>query len=235
MTYKKLKVVMLPTNEKSKLGFIGDSALFNIDDSKPYKEIDGVPKINFQHLYILSDEKIKKQEWMLHPLDGKPIQWDGEGNNPITYGYKKIICTTDKSLTINSIYGINSFDAKMFGGNSEVIKLPQIFNLLQPCQSFIEHFVSEYNKGNIITEVMVEYENKIALDGHTIIGNELKINPDNTINITPVKDSWKKDDEDLIKAFEKFACAVYDANFNKDTSIRQRAEIMSKKWIEENL
>ena len=49
------------------------------------------------------------------------------------------------------------------------------------------------------------------------------------------KDRRSKEDEDLRIAFENFACAVYDENYNKDTSFRKRAELMSKKWIKENL
>lgn len=137
-------------------------------------------------------------------------------------GYREVLATTDKSLTINSIYGINSFDAKMFGGKSEVIKLPQIFNLPQPSQSFIEYFVSEYNQGNIITEVMVEYLDSVIIEGNQVVSAGLKLSKDNTINIKPIKDSWNR--EEVIKLFNK--C-------NKD--LRLLVAYRLPKWIEENL
>jgi hypothetical protein len=66
-------------------------------------------------------------------------------------------------------------------------------------QSFINKYVSEYNKGNKIEDVMVEYEeesntqiaNEISVSLH--IPESLKVNSkDNTITIKNIKDSWSK-------------------------------------------
>ena len=80
-------------------------------------------------------------------------------------GYREVLATTDDSL-----------------------RLPQ------PSQQFIQKYIEEYNRGNIITDVLVEYElisneeyflNTINPDDDVPYFDEnLKINPkDNSLNI----------------------------------------------------
>lgn len=68
-------------------------------------------------------------------------------------GYREILASTDKSLIKcpNKSIEFGCCDKPEFCEVKQIIT-PQI------PQSFIEHYISEYNKGNIITEVMVEYE-----------------------------------------------------------------------------
>lgn len=168
-----------------------------------------------QHLYIVSAEKIKDNDWFLSVFYSYPVQntkeWreeqesHGKGMSDLSdLKFHKIIASTDKNL-----------------------------NLPQPSEAFIQKYIESYNKSEIITNVLVEYD-KATYDKWF---DTVKINPkDNTITILKQKDSWSKNDPELMKAFEDFACAVYDANYgNYDTTIRQRAELLSKKWIEENL
>ena len=198
MLFKKVKVVMLSTNEKAKFN---DLVIHPIDGLLVQFKHQNCTEVA-QNLYFLSDEEIKEGDWMFHNLDKKPIQWNGEEteSNPSVYDYKKIIATTDKSLTINSIYGVDSFDTSIFSGSgkSEIVKLPQMFNLPQPSTSFIEKFVEEYNKGNVITEVMVEWEYNsysTKTNGELTADLKLKINPkDNTITIRKVKESWNREE-----------------------------------------
>ena len=126
---------MLPTNEKAKFN---DLVIHPIGGLLVQFKFQNCTEVA-QHLYFLSDEEIKVGDWMLHNLEEKPIQWNGEETNPSVYGYKKIIATTDKSIILPE-------------------RFPSFTYLPQPSQSFIEKFVEEYNKGNRITEVMVEYE-----------------------------------------------------------------------------
>lgn len=120
------------------------------------------------------------------------------------YGDKKykIIATTDKSL-----------------------------NLPQPSQQFIEEYIEEYNKGNIIIDVLVEYEGIISSTTWEHDEPEewkLKINPkDNTITIKKVKDSWNR--EEVIQLIKS---AWSQANNN---NIPRMIHISQDKWIEENL
>ena len=99
---------------------------------------------------------------------------------------KKIIATTDSSLWRPS-----------HKYASDVILLPQ------PSQQFIEKFVEEYNKGNMITDVLVEYELKIThggrINNNTKMWEELTINPkDNTITIKKVKKSYTQEEVDRL-------------------------------------
>ena len=74
------------------------------------------------------------------------------------------------------------------------ISLVKEYNLPQPSQQFIQKYIEEYNRGNIITDVLVEYElisneeyflNTINPDDDVPYFDEnLKINPkNNSLNI----------------------------------------------------
>lgn len=117
-----------------------------------------------QHFYVISEEEIKKDDWYidLYNLD-KPKYCDytvlSKKLNLKKEQVKKIIATTDKSLN-----------------------LPQI------PQSFVEEFVEEYNKNNLIKEVLVKYEetsvtiNK-SFPASVIQNYNLKLTSDNMIVI----------------------------------------------------
>lgn len=223
--YKKVNVVMLPTNEKANIVLHKDKNTLEyiLNQSSVIGETQ---YFSCQHLYILSDEEIKVGDWVYDVCDGiVNVEHEYQLSNIMVFkkDCKKIIATTDKSLTINSVYGIDSFDAAMFGGKSEMIKLPQMFNLPQIPQSFIKHFVSEYNKGNIITEVIVEYYWE-PFSGIAQLPPKVKINKDNTINIKLIKNSWSRDE--VKELLYKFSTKVFSENFKIE-------EV--NKWIEENL
>ena len=183
--WKQHELVMLPTNEKAII-HLTESNIFIIS-----KELTGkseLYKSNPQHLYILSDAEIKEDDWyennsVIFRADSK---FD-DGNNPNqNKNNKKILASTDTSLKLE----VDGNRGDLLPDVSFNIDLPQI------PQSFIEHFISEYNKGNVINEVMIEYEKIITDTKHYMLTHEckgfdekLKINPNNTINIKPVKDS----------------------------------------------
>lgn len=175
--WNKRKVVMLPTNEKANLYLQKDKPLLYIKNPEMLNEINIK---QYQHLYILSDEEIKEGDWFI-TNDSKSIFQCGKFE-PMK-GDKKIIATTDKSLRIGELKE---------GGRIE--------HLPQPSQSFIEYFIEEYNKANIITDVMVEYFTNIPVisdkeyeqvengtlsykDTNPYTIDILKINPNNIINI----------------------------------------------------
>ena len=136
-------------------------------------------------------------------------------------GYREVLATTDTSLYIYQ---------------KETISLPErVFYLPEPSQQFIQKYIEEYNKCNIITDVLVEYE---LISNEEYFGNtfnpdddvpyfdeRLKINPkDNTITITikKVKDSYKREEvENLIYSAMKDRWYITVAEWQK--------------WIEENL
>ena len=103
---------------------------------------------------------------------------------------KKIIATTTYLKS-------TKWHSTCFSGEEIYEPLPQ------PSQEFIDVFVREYNKGNIITEVMVEYEsycnckieNNVKQCNLSCCNYLPKINPkDNTITIRKIKDSWTKEE-----------------------------------------
>lgn len=231
-TFKKCSVVMLPTNKKAsedKLILREDRLMFQLK-----KEAKNDRKWHISghfHLYILSDDEIKEGDWILETLNKVIFQVKGKGNDYKNSTFKKIIATTDKSLG----YEESIYDPRSKTGGKWI-------ELSQPSQSFIEVFVREYNKGNIITYVMVEYE-EIHRDTDDIIGMDgepnglpyyecnLKVNPkDNTITIKKVKDNFN------LKELEDALVRHYlDIGSTKGCNLGEDVRVWTKKWIEENL
>ena len=209
-TFKKAKVVMLSTNNKSNIVLGKRNTLYNTKDI-PNVEFNNVLSPNnwiYQHLYIISDDEIKENNTHFYNPHSGQLHISGNHTDYIAInknGCKKIIATTDVSL-----------------------------GLPQPSQQFIQKYIEEYNKGNIITNVLVEYncgDSHCSLFGcqkHLGCKNEsiqtVKINPkDNTITIKKLKDSWNREEvSNLIKLFaNNYQYASNDIGYNK--------------WIEENL
>ena len=115
--------------------------------------------------------------------------------------YREVLATTNTSLLIDTY--INQGDTVkgdliIKRGSDYTTGLKGRINLPQPSQQFIQKYIEEYNnKGNIITDVLVEYEEGKSYSGNEglIIKEWLKINPkDNTITIKKVKDSWTREE-----------------------------------------
>ena len=204
------KVVMLPTQSRAvRLGQLVIGAGNNLFSSRQSNDIGS---LTAYELYITSNEEIKKNDWVIN-YSGVIAQWGGLGD---LHGCKKIIATTDTSLKVIKLSNL--------GENWKDIPLPQ------PSQEFIRYFIEEYNKGNVITKVMVEYNYELSNDedeqGNLIPDIYLKINSDNTINIKPIKDSW---DLNEIKVF-----AVKCFNAGRQYQI-DSIDVFNDKWIEENI
>ena len=191
-TVKKAKVVMLPTNEPSKIGNLATYQKRSL--SKVIKE--GVnPKdstVQFWNLYIISDDEIKKGDYIYCTITNA-IEIAKYNHDYLIRDWKKVIATTDTSLYIHQ---------------KETISLSErVFYLPQPSQQFIQKYIEEYNKGNIITDVLVEYE-YLLNDMGVIPYWCLKINPkDNTITIRKVKENYTK--EELAQILEKFISFIW--------------------------
>ena len=171
---KRVEIVMIPTDNSSNILTTkkGTLAWFK-DKFKPDENYTG------QHLYFISDEPIKKGDWM---TNGKEIYY----NEVQLDGYVniwKIIATTDKSLSHieNSIQHINS--------------------VARPSEAFLR----KYCKAGGISTVDVEYgaiptqsdnpfTNPKGL--HDFEGAEwgLKTNSHNEITIHPIKNSWTENE-----------------------------------------
>lgn len=184
-----------------------------------------------QHLYIISDDEIKEGDWVIDSggIIRKVDRINEEGRLHLSDLFaltihpkscKKIISTTDTSLTIDCIQ-----ECKLTT-NIHYSKL-----LPQPSQQFIEKYIEEYNKGNIIKDVLVEYElipfSKNAPNRER--GSRLKINSkDNTITIKKLKDSWNREEVEnlLYKITEDFS-----SSSRLTTYFRSKTD----NWIKENL
>lgn len=172
--YKKCKVVILPTNEKATVKDIvisprykGLIQLFGSFENS-YKD-----ECKVQHLFVISDDEIKIGDWFMNrqymiETNQKEYEIWLCGDVKPNSDPHKIIASTDSSLNISALH-----------------------------PSFIEEYIQRYNDGNPIKDVMVEYEDKLHYED-TIYqdSNKLtpKINPDNTITIKEVKDSWNRDE-----------------------------------------
>lgn len=186
---KKIKVVMLATDKPSKLGLVTvDNRLYQFEQAVKHEG---------QHLYFLSDEKIKEGDWVLHkniygnfsPPE-KVIKVDGDtiecgivfgsraGVTKNGAGFYKIIASNNPELN-----GKYSIPHPSNTRNQIVTELPR------PSNSFMQKFVEEYNKGNIIEEVMVEYGEHRSKQGD-FEGYFLKVASDNSITIKPVVENW---------------------------------------------
>lgn len=205
-TFKKKQVVMLPTNKKAGPISIGHKS--GIAEFHIFLHEKGGIYFNhtFQHLYFLSDEEIEKGDYWIDLLEKRIFKVteedvivakaDGLPHNE----FKKIIATTDKSIIFPE-------------------RFPSFTYLPEPSRAFIEKFVEEYNKGNVITQVMVEFEEYFEYD-ITNKKQSLKINQrDNTITTKKTKDTWTR--EEVLSII------------NKTFFLEDRLQL--EKWIEENL
>jgi hypothetical protein len=251
------KVVMLPTNQKAQIGtniislYQQEAIIGGIDHNNKLgygqKICESTIKMQDQHLYIVSDEEIKEDDYVLLP---NTITQRMSNSDMIDYlssdslATKKIIATTDTSLFIN---GTLSYP---YEESTAICKLPQ------PSQSFIDKYIESYNKGNVITDVMVEYDlmylNKRLGGTWQPFPDEfievhekkyvLKINPDNTINIQMKKDSWTREELtdrckkilwDYIKYEDKLKGTDYFGGISITFEKYENTNI--DKWIEQNL
>lgn len=237
---KKIRVIMLSTDKEAGIGSIYKMIDKDIlwDDNEDFIGrlfINVNPLVNksnhkfqAQHLYFLSDEEIKEGDWFLtddrlniYENNGIPI-WELHKCTSITN--KWIKADNDDSIGYNP-----NWSKKINASTDKSLNLPE------PSPSFIQKFIEEWNKGNKITEVMVEYEKLYSyeatdqFDEVGFCGIKPKIDKNNQITITKVKDSWSK--EEVAKQISDFA---------KEFSFKNNLEFKSSldftlKWISENL
>ena len=202
--FKKAKVVMLPTNKKTKHLMVYS----DVEKTKGKLILNGLKNDEYkeyQHLYIISNDEIKDNYYI---IDNIPELLKNNGLKFIDGNCKKVIATTDTSL---------------YTHQKETVSLPErVFYLPQPSKQFIEKYIEEYNKGNVITDVLVEYEDIIynpekdrEYQSNDRINIEdcdkqirLKINPkDNTITIKKLKEVYTK--EELCEVLEKYTSFIW--------------------------
>lgn len=146
-----------------------------------------------QHLYILSDEKVKNGDWYvvelfkitgesdgLHLEQCKKIEDVWVNNFDVVQtrhkdNCKKVIATTNPDLW-----------KKENDGSKENQQFAQyLWDIPKIGLDFVERFVKEWNKGNEIEKVMIEYLNTGGFCNEVW---ELKIRSNGTVIISPVEE-----------------------------------------------
>lgn len=230
--FKKARVIMLPTSQKINRG-IWLRKKNSFDDPYLFFNMIVPPTQSnecYQHLYIISDEKPKAGDWYyiyikgLHsnPQINQLLKSDIESGlyEKWKADCKKIIATTDTSLIFKKGYSVSQ------GEYNE--------SFPQPSKEFIKKYVDSYNKGEVITDILVEYENYILNQSRIGLANvtlqRLKINSkDNTITVKKLKDSWNR--EEVIDILHVYGLNLIEQIETK--SLKEQVDI--NKWIEENL
>jgi len=173
---KSIEIIILPSKNSSKIGFIHESKSLHYYTGNEDLNNIGDNLVIPQHLYFLSDDEIKKGDWIL--ANGSPYQVrEIQGNDYKVdlcwiSNVKKIIATTDESLITESWYE-----------SVDLGKQPTYKSLPRPSDAFIKVYIKEYNTGDKITKVLVEYYYKSINQDQSIFTP--RINPRiNTIDIS---------------------------------------------------
>ncbi len=231
--YKKCRVVLLPSLEKAPLMIDLNESSWSDTYKKllysknfDFDEFDHTKNFthtNKQHLYILSDDKIKEGDFYYLEKVGVRGSSSGiykcESNigsklNTLATNCKKVIATTDYTL-LNDDDFINS--------------VTPFRNLPELSQQFIQQYVEAYNNGMPIEEVDVEYrlvDYAVEDDPNSSFKYGVITNSDNTINIKLLKDIWTR--EEVIKLLYSFGNKMESSEYNEPYWRYDN-------WIEENL
>ena len=250
--FKRCKLVMLPSNEDFINQHLYVTSDDEIKDGNWYDDSYG----NIRQVTTIKTEySIAHRKMVTNVYYGKNIN----SYHTLHEQMKKIIATTNISLTKpksfkygNMIMEDINGDGSYYFAKDTVVEFgkPRSFFinlgllLPQPSESFIQKYIKEFNKGNIITDVLVEYENtreywkdRSRFDNIIVYSEEeakqyncimdyypikIKTSKDNTITIKRVKDSWSRDE--VIEYMQE----AFQFGLIED-------KLQLKKWIEQNL
>jgi len=148
--YQECDVVLLQTDKAENSLYASYDKILNYYSGHLTQDyLKNVLLAKSYHLYILSNnDVIKEGDWCYSTEYGRIVQSD---NSFTSDEWKKIIATTDGSLVINN----GTFD----DGTGTQLPLLNTF-LPQIPKSFIEKYITEHNKGNVISNVLVEIEER---------------------------------------------------------------------------
>jgi len=126
---KKVKAVMLPTEDKKTNLIFNDANHLCYQSNKSFKN-DRKSRKRF-HIYITSDDKIKEGDWYYHSIAKEIRQWDTSLEFIAYEICSKVIATSDESLKIKDFPELI---------NSATRSLPNV------SQSFLKEFVKSGGK-----------------------------------------------------------------------------------------
>lgn len=197
--YQECEVVMLDSNNKSYFGFLTKKGKEVFNDLRYFNmEMPQILDSVNQHIYFLSNEEIKEDDWCIFMYDLAPKYGICKGRNIQDKSLaKKIITTTDTSL-----------------------------GLPQPSKSFIQAYIKAYNEGKPITKVLIEYEIKNISDdeGFFNLTERIKINSSNEITIKKVKNSYTQQEVDDL--LDRNTCQITALMLEKFKGYKSREEVI---------
>lgn len=209
--YIKAKVVMLPSkNHNTILYLINNKLVLDKGQDTKYKPIP-------QHLYLLSNEEIKKGDWFLADKtnDLLQVQKPERGYEPTG---KKIIATTNPELW--NVYDNNPNANPMHRDISKPM-------MPKPTDEFLQEWIK-----NPVDKINVEYEEYIVQPYFEKKAQyndiRVKINPDNTINCSFIKDDLEltgKEIVDYCKQYEgtdKYNVAMLAIEFGYQLALKNK-------------
>ncbi len=166
-----------------------------------YLQSDVIP----QNLYFLSDEPIQEGDWILYNIHC------GTGLSDYNIINEKAIITTYSPAVMPNIRyckkiisTTDMLELQYNGGRHQFLP--------QPTQQFIQYYIDEYNRGNVISEVMVEYEEYGWISEKTgvwkyethefdfvkqdrfLVNYRLKVDKNNNISVKAIKNSWNREE-----------------------------------------
>ena len=199
--YKKCKIVMLPT-EKSELYSWVDSEgnkklIFNPSVTMAHTDRFIIP----QHLYIISDEEIKEDDFFL--WKDKVYKFDYDRGYGIQTKTQEAIIFNNEEFSGNAIVNHSNIVGKIIASTDpELTTQKSHFSRKEHCIDYhferlprlSDAFLKAYCEKGKIEEILVEYKvfKQYRGDVGLIEWYAIKIAPDNTITIKPVKDSWNR-------------------------------------------
>jgi len=219
-----IKVVMLPTEDKGALSKCLNSYTEEASWSKGDLRIELDGHIDWwqpQHLYITVSqdvEPIKEGDWCLHPTTKNISQHHNTDNN-LSRGWLKIIATTDRKIFISwDTYEVEGTEYKTNAKVGATIS-----------QDFIKEFVA-----NPDGEWEVEYDVFLEMNDPRGKYTEyaLKLNQDNTVNITSVEEKMYSRDEVEVLCRDAYLQGQY---YQSPAQSIMAEQIKINDWIKENL
>jgi hypothetical protein len=182
----KVKVVMLPTEDKfSHLALIFKKRAYSV---RGFTSLDEFAVNLNQHAYVTVSqdvEPIKKGDWITDRFEvikasSKIVNAQGLVNRR---DWRKIIATDDPKLN-EIIKNHNDFDTVV-----EFTQLPQ---------SFLKEYVANPNGGYEVEYETVTHNKGLGSWVPTFTTNKIKLNQNNTVNITSIEEKMYSRDEVVI-------------------------------------
>lgn len=237
---KECQVVMLPTNEKSHIYHVVNVDKLRYVTGIHKEDLEQFPNqsnTQNQHLYILIDDEIKKEDFVIQNNQiciakfNKPILFPYKGGNGIDLiDGKKIISSTNSSLNLPQ--PSQAFIKKYCELNGKIDKVMVEYN-----QQYLHSIYDEDNgSGNWTKISKEEFEIKSSKRDYFDefdLREWVKTNSKNEISISSIKDSWNiKEVEELCK--KAYMSGYYNGQDDFEIHpLRHTPNIQN--WMKENL